>query len=136
AGRTGPPPARSPLPAREPRLAGRDEGEQARRTDGASRRAPRAHLVSCPHRLGGRVSPLAVRRVHVATRAALPSILIDAMNETTGRSFGRTALAVVVLLVECWILLIFFFGMVAVLFIPIVLIRVVVAAVCAYRVLF
>jgi len=63
-------------------------------------------------------------------------MLVDAMNETTGRSFGRTALAVLVLLVAGWILLKVVVGIVAALFVPIVVIGVVVAAVWAYRVLF
>ena len=58
------------------------------------------------------------------------------MNETTGRSFGRTVLAALVLLVVGWILLKIVVGIIAALFIPIVVIGVVVAAVWAYRVLF
>ena len=59
-----------------------------------------------------------------------------AMNETTGRSFGRTVLAALVLLVAGWILLKIAVGIVSALFIPIVVIGVIIAAVWAYRVLF
>jgi hypothetical protein len=58
------------------------------------------------------------------------------MNETTGRSFGRTVLAALVLLVAGWILLKIVVGIIAALFIPIVVVIVVVAVVWAYRVLF
>ena len=58
------------------------------------------------------------------------------MNESTGRSFGRTALAGLVLLVAAWILLKIVIGIVAALFFPIIAIIAVIAVVWAYRVLF
>jgi hypothetical protein len=61
---------------------------------------------------------------------------MDAMNETTGRSFGRTVLAALVLLVAGWIVLKVVVGIIAALFIPIIIVIAVVAIVWAYRVLF
>jgi hypothetical protein len=58
------------------------------------------------------------------------------MNETTGRSFGRTVLAALVLLVAGWIVLKIVVGIIAALFIPIIVVIAVVAIVWAYRVLF
>ena len=58
------------------------------------------------------------------------------MNETSSRSFGRTALAALVLLVGAWILLKVVIGIIAALFFPIVAIVAVVALIWAYRVLF
>jgi hypothetical protein len=58
------------------------------------------------------------------------------MNETTGRSFGRTVLAALVLLVAGWIVLKIVVGIIAALFIPIVVVVAIVAVVWAYRVLF
>jgi hypothetical protein len=58
------------------------------------------------------------------------------MNETTGRSFGRTVLAALVLLVAGWIVLKIVVGIIAALFIPIVIVIAIVAIVWAYRVLF
>jgi hypothetical protein len=58
------------------------------------------------------------------------------MNETTGRSFGRTVLAALVLLVAAWIVLKIVVGIIAALFIPIVVVVAIVAIVWAYRVLF
>ena len=58
------------------------------------------------------------------------------MNETTGRSFGRTVLAALVLLVAGWIVLKIVVGIIAALFIPIIVIIAIVALVWAYRVLF
>ena len=61
---------------------------------------------------------------------------MDAMNETTGRSLGRTVLAALVLLVAGWIVLKVVVGIIAALFIPIIIVIAVVAIVWAYRVLF
>ena len=58
------------------------------------------------------------------------------MNETSSRSFGRTALAALVLLVGAWILLKVVIGIIAALFFPIVAIMAIVAIIWAYRVLF
>jgi len=58
------------------------------------------------------------------------------MNETTGRSFGRTVLAALVLLVAGWIVLKIVVGVIAALFVPIVIVIAIVAIVWAYRVLF
>ena len=58
------------------------------------------------------------------------------MNETTGRSFGRTVLAALVLLVAGWIVLKIVVGIIAALFIPIIVVIAIVAIVWAYRVLF
>jgi hypothetical protein len=58
------------------------------------------------------------------------------MNETSSRSFGRTVLAGLIMLVAVWILLKIVIGIVAALFIPIVAIAAIVAVVWAYRVLF
>jgi hypothetical protein len=58
------------------------------------------------------------------------------MEESSSRSFGRTVLAALVLLVAGWILLKIVIGIVAALFIPIVAIAVIVAIIWAYRVLF
>ena len=59
------------------------------------------------------------------------------MHETSsGRSFGRTALAVLIMLIAVWILLKVVIGIIAALFIPIVVIAAIVAVVWAYRVLF
>jgi uncharacterized membrane protein len=52
------------------------------------------------------------------------------------RSFGRTALAALIVVVAAWILLKVVIGIVAALFIPIVAILAVVALIWAYRVLF
>jgi|GEM_PF-5502494 len=58
------------------------------------------------------------------------------MNEAKTRSFGRTVLAGLVILVAVWVLLKIVIGIVAALFIPIVAIAAIVAVVWAYRVLF
>ena len=58
------------------------------------------------------------------------------MNETSSRSFGRTALAGLILLVAAWILLKIVIGIVAALFFPIVAIVAIIAIIWAYRVLF
>ena len=57
-------------------------------------------------------------------------------HERSSRSFGRTALAALIILFAGWILLKVVIGIVAALFIPIVAILAVVAVVWAYRVLF
>jgi hypothetical protein len=61
---------------------------------------------------------------------------MHAMNETTGRSLGRTVLAALVLLVAGWIVLKIVVGIIAALFIPIIVVIAIVAIVWAYRVLF
>jgi hypothetical protein len=58
------------------------------------------------------------------------------MNETSSRSFGRTALAALILLVGVWILLKIVIGIVAALFFPIIAIVAIIAIIWAYRVLF
>jgi hypothetical protein len=58
------------------------------------------------------------------------------MHEQSSRSFGRTALAALIIVVAAWILLKVVIGIVAALFIPIVAILAVVAVIWAYRVLF
>ena len=58
------------------------------------------------------------------------------MQESSSRSFGRTALAALILVVAAWILLKIVIGIVAALFVPIVAILAIVAVVWAYRVLF
>ena len=58
------------------------------------------------------------------------------MNETSGRSVGRTVLAALILLIAVWILLKIVIGIIAALFVPIVAIVAVVAVIWAYRVLF
>jgi hypothetical protein len=58
------------------------------------------------------------------------------MHESSSRSFGRTALAALILVVAAWILLKIVIGIVAALFIPIVAILAVVAVIWAYRTLF
>ncbi len=58
------------------------------------------------------------------------------MNEANSRSFGRTVLAGLILLVAVWILLKIVIGIVAALFVPIVVIVAIAAVVWAYRVLF
>ena len=58
------------------------------------------------------------------------------MNETTGRSFGRTVLAALVVLVAGWIVLKIVVGIIAALFIPIIVVIAIMALVWAYRVLF
>jgi len=57
-------------------------------------------------------------------------------HERASRSFGRTALAALIILFAGWILLKVVIGIVAALFIPIVAILAVVAVIWAYRVLF
>ena len=58
------------------------------------------------------------------------------MNETSSRSFGRTALAGLILLVAAWILLKIVIGIIAALFFPIIAIIAIIAIIWAYRVLF
>jgi hypothetical protein len=58
------------------------------------------------------------------------------MQESSSRSFGRTVLAGLILLVAAWILLKIVIGIVAALFFPIVAIALIVAIIWAYRVLF
>jgi hypothetical protein len=57
------------------------------------------------------------------------------MNESSTRSFGRTALAVVVLLIAAWVLFGFIIHIVSVLFSALVLVVAVVAVVWALRIL-
>ncbi|HEV2982207.1 MAG TPA: hypothetical protein VGX51_12295 [Solirubrobacteraceae bacterium] len=57
-------------------------------------------------------------------------------QERSHRSFGRTALAALILVVAAWILLKVVIGIVAALFIPIVAILAVVALIWAYRTIF
>jgi hypothetical protein len=58
------------------------------------------------------------------------------MNESSSRSFGRMALAGLILLLAAWVLLKIAIGIVAALFFPIIAIAAVIAIVWAYRVLF
>jgi len=58
------------------------------------------------------------------------------MNETSSRSFGRTALAALIVLVAAWILLKVVIGIIAALFFPIIAIIAIIAIIWAYRVLF
>jgi hypothetical protein len=58
------------------------------------------------------------------------------MNESSSRSFGRTALAALILLIAAWVLLKIVIGIVAALFFPIIAIVLVIAIIWAYRVLF
>jgi hypothetical protein len=59
------------------------------------------------------------------------------MNETSSsRSFGRTVLAGLIVLVAAWILLKIVIGIVAALFFPIIAIVAIIAIIWAYRVLF
>jgi len=64
--------------------------------------------------------------------------LSSAMHEQqrSSRSFGRTALAALIVVVAAWVLLKVVIGIVAALFVPIVAILAVVAVIWAYRVLF
>jgi hypothetical protein len=57
-------------------------------------------------------------------------------QQHTSRSFGRTALAALIVVVAAWVLLKVVIGIVAALFVPIVAILAVVAVIWAYRVLF
>jgi hypothetical protein len=59
-----------------------------------------------------------------------------AMEESSSRSFGRTVLAALILVVAAWILLKIVIGIVAALFFPIIAIVAIIAIVWAYRVLF
>ncbi len=59
-----------------------------------------------------------------------------AMEESSSRSFGRTMLAALILVVAAWILLKIVIGIVAALFFPIIAIIAIIAVVWAYRVLF
>ena len=58
------------------------------------------------------------------------------MNESSSRSLGRTVLAALIVLVAVWILLKIVIGIIAALFIPIVVIAAIAALIWAYRVLF
>jgi hypothetical protein len=58
------------------------------------------------------------------------------MNETSSRSFGRTALAALILLVALYVLLKIVIGIVLAIALPVVVILALVALVWAYRVLF
>jgi len=58
------------------------------------------------------------------------------MEESSSRSFGRTVLAALILVVAAWILLKIVIGIVAALFFPIIAIIAIIAVVWAYRVLF
>ncbi len=57
------------------------------------------------------------------------------MNESTQRSFGRTAVAALVLLVAAWVLLHFVIGILSFLFSSLLLVIAVVAVVWALRVI-
>jgi hypothetical protein len=57
------------------------------------------------------------------------------MNETTTRSFGRTAVAVLIFLVAAWFLLHFVIGILSFLFSSVLLVVAVVAVIWALRVL-
>jgi hypothetical protein len=57
-------------------------------------------------------------------------------EQQTHRSFGRTALAALIIVFAGWILLKVVIGIVAALFVPILAILAVVAVIWAYRVLF
>jgi hypothetical protein len=57
-------------------------------------------------------------------------------SQSPSRSWGRTAVAALILLVAVWILLKIVIGIVATLFVPIVVILAVVGIIWAYRVLF
>jgi len=59
-----------------------------------------------------------------------------AMEESSSRSFGRTVLAALILVVAAWILLKIVIGIVAALFFPIIAIIAIIAIIWAYRVLF
>jgi len=62
-------------------------------------------------------------------------MLCSAMDESSGRSFGRTVLAAVVLLVGAWVLLGVIIHVVGFIFSTVVLIAAVVAVIWALRVL-
>ena len=57
-------------------------------------------------------------------------------STSPSRSWGRTAIAALILVLAVWILLKVVIGIVAVLFVPIILVLAVVGIVWAYRVLF
>ena len=57
-------------------------------------------------------------------------------SSSPSRSWGRTAIAALILVLAVWILLKVVIGIVAVLFVPIILVLAVVGIVWAYRVLF
>jgi hypothetical protein len=57
-------------------------------------------------------------------------------EQSSSRSFGRTALAALILVVAAWILLKIVIGIVAALFVPIVAILAIVAVIWAYRTIF
>ena len=59
-----------------------------------------------------------------------------AMEESSSRSFGRTVLAALIVVVAAWILLKIVIGIVAALFFPIIAIIAIIAIIWAYRVLF
>jgi hypothetical protein len=65
-------------------------------------------------------------------RATIEAIL---MNESTGRSFGRTALAALVFLVAAWLLLGVIVHVLSFLFSTVILVVAVVAVVWALRIL-
>ncbi len=58
-----------------------------------------------------------------------------AMEESSSRSFGRTVLAALILVVAAWILLKIVIGIVAALFFPIIAIIAIIAIIWAVRVL-
>ncbi len=58
------------------------------------------------------------------------------MNESSSRSFGRTALAALILLVAAYVLLKVVIGIVLAIALPVVAILAVVALIWAYRTLF
>jgi hypothetical protein len=57
-------------------------------------------------------------------------------STSSSRSWGRTAIAALILLLAVWILLKIVVGIIATLFVPIVVVLAVVGIVWAYRVLF
>jgi hypothetical protein len=57
-------------------------------------------------------------------------------SQSSSRSWGRTAIAALILLLAVWILLKLVIGIIATLFVPIVVILAVVGIIWAYRVLF
>jgi hypothetical protein len=57
-------------------------------------------------------------------------------SDTAPRSFGKTVLAVLVLLIAAWIVIKIVIGIVATLFVPLLVIAAIVALVWAWRILF
>lgn len=61
---------------------------------------------------------------------------VDQPSQNASRSLGKTALAVLVMLIAAWIVIKLVIGIVATLFVPLLIIAAVVALVWAWRVLF